>query len=180
MRVGSTANPRDWANSRKATFRRDLYVIAEYPGTNSVDRQNAKPGIAPQSWLGMSTPLNSPAKTVDGHRRAPTGTDEYLNIWVCGDLRSSNQQILDYAQFPGGRPETDGVVIANTCFGTTGTVTRPETSRKDCGARDRPLAEHAPHLGRRRSRLLRRHGDEHRNIGAMHNLTRDHSSTCRE
>jgi hypothetical protein len=51
---------------------------------------------------------------------------DYLNIWVCGDLRDgSSQQILGYAQFPGGPPETDGVVIANTCFGTTGTARDP-------------------------------------------------------
>ena len=53
-------------------------------------------------------------------------SDDYLNIWVCGDLRDgSNNQILGYAQFPGGPPETDGVVIANTCFGTTGTAAAP-------------------------------------------------------
>jgi hypothetical protein len=53
-------------------------------------------------------------------------SDDYLNIWVCGDLRDgSNNQILGYAQFPGGPPETDGVVIANTCFGTTGTARDP-------------------------------------------------------
>lgn len=53
-------------------------------------------------------------------------SDEYLNLWVCGDLRDSeNRQILGYAQFPGGPPETDGVVIAYTCFGTTGTARDP-------------------------------------------------------
>jgi hypothetical protein len=53
-------------------------------------------------------------------------SDDYLNIWVCGDLRDgSNNQILGYAQFPGGPPETDGVVIANTCFGSTGTARDP-------------------------------------------------------
>ena len=51
---------------------------------------------------------------------------DYLNLWVCADLRDgSSQQILGYAQFPGGPPETDGVVIANTCFGTTGTARDP-------------------------------------------------------
>ena len=51
---------------------------------------------------------------------------DYLNLWVCGDLRDGfNQPILGYAQFPGGPPDTDGVVIANTCFGTTGTASPP-------------------------------------------------------
>jgi len=50
---------------------------------------------------------------------------DYLNLWVCGELRSGGQAILGYAQFPGGPPETDGVVIAHTFFGTTGTVSAP-------------------------------------------------------
>jgi hypothetical protein len=33
--------------------------------------------------------------------------------------------LLGYAQFPGGPPELDGVVILNTAFGRTGTATAP-------------------------------------------------------
>jgi tyrosinase len=33
-------------------------VIAEYPGTNSVDGQNPTPGVAPNSWLDLDSPLN--------------------------------------------------------------------------------------------------------------------------
>ncbi len=33
--------------------------------------------------------------------------------------------LLGYAQFPGGSPATDGVVILNTAFGTKGTATAP-------------------------------------------------------
>jgi hypothetical protein len=47
--------------------------------------------------------------------------DRYLNIWV-GQLGGG---LLGYAQFPGGPPETDGVVITHTGFGTTGTATPP-------------------------------------------------------
>jgi len=47
--------------------------------------------------------------------------DTYLNIWVC-PLAGG---LLGYAQFPGGPPETDGVVILHTAFGTTGTATAP-------------------------------------------------------
>ena len=46
--------------------------------------------------------------------------DRYCNLWVC-DLRD----VLGYAQFPGGPPATDGVVIAYTCFGTEGTAQAP-------------------------------------------------------
>lgn len=45
----------------------------------------------------------------------------YLNIWVC--LLGGG--LLGYAQFPGGPPETDGVVITHTGFGTTGTAAPP-------------------------------------------------------
>jgi Pregnancy-associated plasma protein-A len=47
--------------------------------------------------------------------------DQYLNLWVC-TLRGG---LLGYAQFPGGPAATDGVVILNTAFGTTGTATAP-------------------------------------------------------
>jgi hypothetical protein len=63
----------------------------------------------------------------DGVKSAATGgsdpwdTARYLNIWVC-DLGGG---LLGYAQFPGGPPATDGVVILNTAFGTTGTATDP-------------------------------------------------------
>lgn len=51
----------------------------------------------------------------------PWDTKRYLNIWVC----TLGSQLLGYAQFPGGPPETDGVVILNTAFGTQGTAAAP-------------------------------------------------------
>ncbi|HEY4632144.1 MAG TPA: zinc metalloprotease [Blastococcus sp.] len=51
----------------------------------------------------------------------PWPTDRYLNIWVC----QLGGGLLGYAQFPGGPAETDGVVILNTGFGTTGTAAAP-------------------------------------------------------
>ncbi|MBC8046843.1 MAG: choice-of-anchor J domain-containing protein [Fimbriimonadaceae bacterium] len=47
--------------------------------------------------------------------------DEYLNIW-CGHLSPA---LLGYAQFPGGSPFTDGVVITYTGFGNEGTAVAP-------------------------------------------------------
>ncbi len=44
-----------------------------------------------------------------------------LNLWVC----NLGNGILGYAQFPGGTVATDGVVIDDNAFGTTGTVTSP-------------------------------------------------------
>lgn len=51
----------------------------------------------------------------------PTSPATKLNIWVC----TLTNGILGYAQFPGGNPATDGVVILNTAFGNTGTVRAP-------------------------------------------------------
>ena len=48
-------------------------------------------------------------------------SSSYLNLWVC-DLGNS---LLGYAQFPGGTAATDGVVILNTAFGSTGTAAAP-------------------------------------------------------
>jgi hypothetical protein len=53
--------------------------------------------------------------------KSPWPTDRYLNIWVC-KLAGG---LLGYAQFPGGPPKTDGVVILNIAFGTTGSVNPP-------------------------------------------------------
>jgi len=44
-----------------------------------------------------------------------------LNIWVC----NLGQNLLGYAQFPGGKPATDGVVILYAAFGRTGTLITP-------------------------------------------------------
>jgi hypothetical protein len=51
----------------------------------------------------------------------PWPADRYLNFWVC----TLGGGLLGYAQFPGGPAKTDGVVILNTAFGTTGTATAP-------------------------------------------------------
>lgn len=46
---------------------------------------------------------------------------KYLNVWVC----NLGQGLLGYAQFPGGDPSTDGVVILYSAFGNTGVVNPP-------------------------------------------------------
>jgi hypothetical protein len=48
-------------------------------------------------------------------------SDRYLNLWVC----TLGNQLLGYAQFPGGPKATDGVVVLNTAFGTEGTAAAP-------------------------------------------------------
>lgn len=48
-------------------------------------------------------------------------SSEYLNIWVC----NLTGGLLGYAQFPGGPPATDGVVIDYAYFGNIGSATPP-------------------------------------------------------
>lgn len=72
--------------------------------------------------------ITTAAFGVDDRMKAEStgGTDpwdatRYLNIWVC---RLSGG-VLGYAQFPGGPPETDGVVILTSAFGRGGTAAAP-------------------------------------------------------
>jgi len=59
------------------------------------------------------------SKATGGSDPWPSG--RYLNVWVC----SLGDGLLGYAQFPGGPPQTDGIVILNRAFGTKGTATAP-------------------------------------------------------
>ena len=51
----------------------------------------------------------------------PWPADRYLNLWAC----PLGGGLLGYAQFPGGPPATDGVVILQSAFGTVGTAAAP-------------------------------------------------------
>ncbi|HFS67267.1 MAG TPA: zinc metalloprotease [Flavobacteriia bacterium] len=51
----------------------------------------------------------------------PITPETHLNIWVC----NIGGGILGYAQFPGGSPSTDGVVIGPNFFGNQGYVSAP-------------------------------------------------------
>jgi hypothetical protein len=87
-------------------------------------------GSAPDG--AASTGITRTATTIapfaddDAVKSATTGgtdawpAERYLNIWVC-----RLDGILGYAQFPGGPPETDGVVIDYRAFGNTGSAEAP-------------------------------------------------------
>jgi hypothetical protein len=57
----------------------------------------------------------------DGFGKSAWPSDSYLNLWTC----SISGGLLGYAQFPGGAPATDGVVILNTAFGSNGIAAAP-------------------------------------------------------
>lgn len=86
----------------------------------SVDPNGAATsGITRTSTSISSFPLN------DNMKRASTGgvdawdPSKYLNLWVVPGL---DDNVLGFAQFPGGQAWSDGVVIADQFFGTEGTV----------------------------------------------------------
>jgi hypothetical protein len=69
---------------------------------------------------------NDDAKSSAGRGHDAWPADRYLNIWVVPKLvNGRNEEILGYAQFPGGAAATDGVVIPYTAFGRSGTVVAP-------------------------------------------------------
>jgi tyrosinase len=91
-----------WLWQKKNGFTDHLHVIAEYPGTNSVDYQGPTPGVAPNSWLTLDSPLN-PFKNEDGeaytsrqcinienqlgYTYGPGSLDEYVGPSATVDLR---------------------------------------------------------------------------------------------
>lgn len=54
-----------WLWQRKHGKTDSLDVIAEYPGTNTVDSQGPTPGMTPNSWLTLESPL-APFRKEDG------------------------------------------------------------------------------------------------------------------
>ena len=74
------------------------------------------------------SPDGDPVKSTESGGAAPWPTDRYLNIWVC----NLAEGLLGYAQFPGGPPESDGVVIRHSAFGTVGGAAEPFNLGRTC------------------------------------------------
>lgn len=66
-----------WQKRHGATD--DIEIIAGYPGTNSVDSQGPTPGVAPNSWLSVGSPLDPFVLEAPGGSRPYTSRD-CLNI----------------------------------------------------------------------------------------------------
>ena len=61
---------------------------------------------------------NDDVKKSSGGGFEPTNPTTKLNIWSC----NLSNGILGYAQFPGGKPSTDGIVILYNALGLTDLV----------------------------------------------------------
>jgi Pregnancy-associated plasma protein-A len=98
------------------------YIPTEYAalkaniGVNFVLQNVVRKSTTKRSWG-----TNDAMKKSSQGGINPTSPSNTLNIWVC----TLSNSILGYAQFPGGSLATDGVVILNKGFGTTGTAAAP-------------------------------------------------------
>ena len=85
------------------------------------------PSGAPSSGIERRQTSVASFNDNDAVKSAATGgmdawpSASYLNIWVC----PLGGGLLGYAQFPGGPANTDGVVILQSGFGTSGTAAAP-------------------------------------------------------
>jgi tyrosinase len=68
-----------WLWQKKHGCTDHLEIIAEYPGTNSVDSQGPTPGTVPNSWLTLASPLN-PFKRVEHGKERPYTSLDCINI----------------------------------------------------------------------------------------------------
>ena len=64
-----------WIWQKRHNCTDQLEIVAEYPGTNSVDSQGPTPGITPNSWLTLDSPLNPFVREDDKTARAYTSRD---------------------------------------------------------------------------------------------------------
>jgi tyrosinase len=88
-----------WLWQKKHGFTDHLEIIAEYPGTNSVDNQGSTPGILPNSWLTLESPLNPFKKKKGGKEKVYTSLD-CINIekqlgytYSQGSLEENSMQV---------------------------------------------------------------------------------------
>lgn len=111
---------------RKNTDTTNVWPVAADPGIEFC-LATSDPAGFPTNGITRTSTVNTSFSTSSENVKYSTKggkdawpADSYLNIWVC-DITGS---VLGYAQFPGGKPETDGVVIDYKVFGTGPNVTQ--------------------------------------------------------
>jgi hypothetical protein len=106
--------PEVWANLVADSF-------VEFELAKTDPNQLETVGITRTQTEVLAHGTDNGVKDTDSGGKTPWPTERYLNIWVC----NLGESILGYAQFPGGPPETDGVVVDYRAFGTEGTARPP-------------------------------------------------------
>ncbi len=82
---------------------------------------NTTNGITRKSTGKRSWRTNDDMKKSNKGGVDPWDPSSYMNMWVC----NLSNGILGYAQFPGGNPATDGIVILSSAFGRYGSAQAP-------------------------------------------------------
>lgn len=89
-----------WLWQKKHGFTDHLEIIEEYPGTNSVDSQGPTPGVVPNSWLTLDSPL-TPFKRQDG------------GVYTSRDCINIEKQ-LGYTYGPGSLEKASKLLLVET------------------------------------------------------------------
>ncbi|WAS90505.1 tyrosinase family protein [Nannocystis punicea] len=89
-----------WLWQKKHGFTDKLEVIDGYPGTNSVDSQGPTPGVAPNAWLTLDSPLAPFKKLENGKERDFTSRD-CINIERQLGITYSHGSLEEDAKRPG-------------------------------------------------------------------------------
>jgi len=86
-----------WIWQKKWHQTDDLEIIQGYPGTNSSDSQGSTPGIPPNTWLSLETPLN-PFRRIEGKTPVSFTSLDCINIerqlgytYSLGSLENSDE-----------------------------------------------------------------------------------------
>lgn len=83
---------------------------------------NGNPSIGiTRTYTTVTQFVNNAVKFTSSGGRDAWDRDRYMNIWVC----NLGGGLLGFAQFPGGPPSTDGIVVGYNYFGRIGTLSAP-------------------------------------------------------
>lgn len=96
----------------------EFYLATEDPEGNPTN------GITRTATDKKKFSTNDNIKRSEDGGKDPWPTDKYLNLWS-GNISFILGELLGYAQFPGGDPATDGVVINSKYFGRGGSALAP-------------------------------------------------------
>jgi tyrosinase len=99
-----------WLWQKRHNFTDRLEIIAEYPGTNSVDNQGPTPGTAPNAWLTLESPLDPFRKKERGKERAYTSLD-CINIEAQLGYTYGPGSLEDHAELTTLRADDDGAGV---------------------------------------------------------------------
>ena len=111
--------------SQAADTKIEFYLAQVDPNGNATTGIT-RTQVSKSTWDLQNTSTSDDMKKAARGGVNPWNTAEYLNMWIVDNLTRGSQTILGFAQFPWDTDKsTDGVVMADQYFGTTGTAQSP-------------------------------------------------------